>query len=451
MRWSRAFFVILRLTLPLHMSETQQELLRKAWTEGRNGYLSAWSEAKLWAIREIWRAEKDSEHGLQTFAASQVMKSGTNEHPSQRAVGKLFERMDADPDWFPGKITREVNGPKRTLTGQQRSAIARSAQAMKARGVEPTYSNVVATCPNATLNSETGKTVDKKRVYTVFRETCKDADAEENWQHKARYSKVALTSEQMTKRYEFGVHIQSSDRTQVYYYNHIVWTDICNSVLPRSEQKASEQALARKGKKGWLSPGCELHSANLRGSKDCENQASWGTVKIWWAPILTRGKLHVEVLDANFPGETQRGASILVSKVRAAINVRFQGGASKPDMVWTDRGKGFYSPCNGAITAAYKQALRAHHLKPAMGDDASLQPGNLQELMLHETSVAWIRDGLAKSVPAKAWEESREQYEARLKRIVEELNGKNDVEGLCRSFLARIDKLVAGESGRLRE
>ena len=77
--------------------------------------------------------------------------------------------------------------------------------------------------------------------------------------------------------------------------------------------------------------------------------------------------------------------------------------------------------------------------------------GNLQELMLHETSVAWIRDGLAKSVPAKAWEESREQYEARLKRIVEEINGKNDVEGLCRSFLARIEKLVAGEGGRLRE
>ena len=140
-----------------------------------------------------------------------------------------------------------------------------------------------------------------------------------------------------------------------------------------------------------------------------------------------------------------------MSKVRAAINVRFQGGASKPDMVWTDRGKGFYSLCNGAITAAYKQALRAHHLKPAMGDDASLQPGNLQELMLHETSVAWIRDGLAKSVPAKAWEEPREQYEARLKRIVGEINGKNDVEGLCRSFLARIDKLVAGEGGRLRE
>ena len=198
----------------------------------------------------------------------------------------------------------------------------------------------------------------------------------------------------MTKRYEFGVLIQNSDRTQVYYYNHIVWTDICNSVLPRSEQKASEQALARKGKKGWLSPGCELHFANLRGSKDCEKQASWGTVKIRWAPILTRGKLHVEVLDANFPGETRRGASILVSTVRAAINVRFQGGASKPDMVWTDRGKGFYSPCNGAITAAYKQALRAHHLRPAMGDDASLQPGNLQEScftkpLLHGLEMAW--------------------------------------------------------------
>ena len=74
---------------------------------------------------------------------------------------------------------------------------------------------------------------------------------QENWKHKARYSKVALTDEQIEKRFAFGVHIQSWGRTHVYYYNHVVWTDICNSVLPRSERKASEQALARKGKKGW--------------------------------------------------------------------------------------------------------------------------------------------------------------------------------------------------------
>ena len=134
-----------------------------------------------------------------------------------------------------------------------------------------------------------------------------------------------------------------------------------------------------------------------------------------------------------------------------AVFQRFQGGGSKPDTVFTDRGKGFSSPCTGWITAGYKQALKDHHLKAAMGDDVSLQPGKLQELMLHETSVAWIRHRLAKSVPAKAWEESRDAYGARLKRVVEEINTHHDVEGLCRSFLTRIGDLVDRKGGRLSQ
>ena len=51
------------------MTSSQQEMLRKAWLEGRRGNLSALSEAMLWAVREVWRAEKGSLHGLQTFAA----------------------------------------------------------------------------------------------------------------------------------------------------------------------------------------------------------------------------------------------------------------------------------------------------------------------------------------------------------------------------------------------
>ena len=81
----------------------------------------------------------------------------------------------------------------------------------------------------------------------------------------------------------------------------------------------------------------------------------------------------------------------------------------------------------------------------------ALQPGNMQELMLHETSVAWIRHRLAKSVPARPWEESRDAYTARLKRIVEEINRNHDVENLCKGFLTRIAKLVDKNGGRLSE
>ena len=78
------------------MAESHQGLLQEAWLGGRTGNLSAWSEAKLWGAREVWRVQNDAEYGLQTFAAGLVKKKHcTNEHPSQPAVRKLYEKVDA--------------------------------------------------------------------------------------------------------------------------------------------------------------------------------------------------------------------------------------------------------------------------------------------------------------------------------------------------------------------
>ena len=159
---------------------------------------------------------------------------------------------------------------------------------------------------------------------------------------------------------------------------------------------------------------------------------------------MTRGKLHVEVFGADFPGEDEAGAALLVSRVRAAVNVRFHGQPNKPETLWTDRGKEFYQPSSG-----FKQALRDHKFKAIHGDDASAQPGRLQEVMLHETAVSWMRHRLARSVPAKPWEETREQYSSILKQVVAEINETLDVEGLCRALPKRIEDLVATRGDRL--
>ena len=101
-------------------------------------------------------------------------ESGYRRTPIQRAVGLFYARVDADPEWYPGKSGQVIHGPAKALTSQQASAIARSAQALKARGVEPTYSRIVSACPNATINHKTGKAVDKKREYDVFRASCRE-------------------------------------------------------------------------------------------------------------------------------------------------------------------------------------------------------------------------------------------------------------------------------------
>ena len=163
------------------------------------------------------------------------------------------------------------------------------------------------------------------------------------------------------------------------------------------------------------------------------------------------GKLHVEVFDADFPGETEEGARQLVEKVRTAVNKRFQDGRAQPRILWTDRGKGFYVPSTGRITPSYKEALSRCRFKAMFGDDASAQPGKLQEVMLHETSVSWLRLRLARSVPARPWLETRTEYEARLKSCCDNINEHLNVEGLCRALISRIDALVNAEGGRLSQ
>ena len=164
--------------------------------------------------------------------------------------------------------------------------------------------------------------------------------------------------------------------------------------------------------------------------------------------MLTRGQLLVDLLPADFPGETPEGAAIMVSKVRAALNVRFPG-TSPPRVLFTDRGNGFYNSGSGKITDGYSRALKAYNLKAFFPEDASVQPGALQELMLHETAVAWIRARLTQTVPKKAWEESVDSYGARLKACVAFINSHHDVSGLCRGLPQRLEALKQRRGDRL--
>ena len=145
------------------MAETQQELLRKAWTEGRKGTLSALSEAKAWALREVWRSEGHGDWGLMSFVAERVTKIGGG-HPQQPAVSKFFAKVDKDPDWFPGKSTQDEHGPAPALSGQAKNAIAQAAMAMKKRKIEPTFPWIAAACPTAVINPSTGKLVDRDSI-----------------------------------------------------------------------------------------------------------------------------------------------------------------------------------------------------------------------------------------------------------------------------------------------
>jgi len=432
------------------MVETHLDLLQKAWTEAAPGYLSAWEQAKAWALREVWRDEHDSDHGLGSYVAGKVKKAGGG-HPTGDSIMRFYKKIDEDEEWFPGKVSHARKGPARVMTGAKVAALARSAMAIKSAGHEPTYPRVLAACPQAALNPTTNKPFSKKRVYEVFRENCYDEDPEKTWEHKARHAKSALTDDQMAKRCKFGHAVQERGHTAQWYFDHVVWTDLCKSILPATEAAADQQALARKGSKGWVSSGSERASYNLRGKQEVLKQKSWNTRKVWWAPILTRGKLHVVVFDGTFPGEEPAGATVLVQKLLVAVNVRFPNADRKPKWVMVDRGRGFYNSGNGKITEPFKKALRDCGFKAFWGDDASVQPGHLQEIMLHETAVSWLRRRLETTLPARCWEETPAAFGARLRQCCAEINAELNVDGLCRDLPRRIQQLVDLEGDRLAE
>ena len=79
-----------------------------------------------------------------------------------------------------------------------------------------------------------------------------------------------------------------------------------------------------------------------------------------------------------------------------------------------------------------------------------MQPGQLGDVLLHETAVAWIRRRERRTVPAHAWDETREALAQRLKAIVRDINAKYDIDSLCRKFPERLQLTVDGKGKKLR-
>ena len=425
------------------------ETLRELWLGGADGTLCAREQAKAWGLREAWRADGKSPYGLLAFVACKLRKNGGGA-PNYQAVQQLFAKMDEDDDWFPGKHFGGPRGRKRVLRGGKASGVCRAAKAIKASGGEATYGLICSRAPEAVKNPDTGAPVDKQAVYTCLRSHCYDKDPEKKWANRQRLTRKGLTADIILKRWGWSKYMRGLRHTEEWHFRNVVWTDICNTILATTEKKAAELALARKGNRTWCSEDSLADDTNLCGDKKVLKMNSWDTMRIWWTPILSRGKLHVEILPADFPGDRPEGAETLLAKVRAGLNVRFQS-EGMPRVIFVDRGAGFYNPGDGRITQEFKAALQKFDLKAFMGEDAAVQPGKLSDLMLHETAVAWIRKLEARTIPRKPWEESREAFATRLKGIIAQINQNYDVEGLCRDLRKRVDKLYDKRGGKLRK
>ena len=154
------------------------------------------------------------------------------------------------------------------------------------------------------------------------------------------------------------------------------------------------------------------------------------------------------MLGEDFRGEEPAGAPAFVAAVKNGLSKRFQSGA-KPSVLFLDRSRAFFNTVTGRVTVELADALGPAALSLFWGEDAHDQPGACADVLLHETAVAWIRDGLTKCVPKHPWKESRQQYAVRIRSVVEDCNARHDVQGLCRGLLGRLHELQRRQGDRL--
>ena len=167
---------------------------------------------------------------------------------------------------------------------------------------------------------------------------------------------------------------------------------LCSSILFGSMLQWLRMRQAAVGDKAWLSDDAKEYSRNLCGSKYAKTQRTWAGSRANLFVVLARGKMHVEVMPADWPLDSS-GVATFVERLPRILRSMLGRRAHLPNIVFTDRGTGMYSP-HGAVTRFYEEALTATGCSLYWGADASIQAPDMPDVLLHETVVAMFRKRL---------------------------------------------------------
>ena len=420
------------------------------WASGREGYLSPWAQARVFALIAV---SKELRLNLKDHQiASKVQKVGGG-HPSNVSISGWRATFADDPEWYPGKTKENQKrpGPKPLFTAQKKRCVAEAAMALKREGVEPSYTEVVHRAPRAVLNPETGQPFTQKYVADVFKTLCFDEDPDDTWGHMAPYQKTALSPELILMRQTWQRKMQAMALTAGWYAKNTIWVDPCSTIVAGGPRSAFNHKQARGGKsKRWISKGARKYSRNLRPAPFADKQKQWGDGKVWWFVVLTRGVVCLHVMDDSFE-QTGEGMAAFVDKLPAILDRMLGAETLKPRVVMSDRGPGFYQTSRGVIVDAYYEALCKHGFRPFAGEDGKWQPSDLADLFMHETVAAWVRAYFRKN-PVQQSEDLATNRAAVLQGLAacqRHINAHYDVRGLCASMPRRLEELRQADGDRL--
>ena len=203
-----------------------------------------------------------------------------------------------------------------------------------------------------------------------------------------------------------------------------------------------------------MSPGASSRSSDIGGRKESQKQCSHGDRRVWFVVALARGHYMAHALaDKEYHGETQELAADCVAAVSRMLTKQFPN--NRPRTLFPDRGPGFYHSRWGTVTADFSAAVTHAGLEPWAGSSATrgprAQPGDIADILPHETANSWLRARLDKSaalVP-KLWEETPAEFGTRLADCAKAVNDTCGVDGLCRDFPKRLCELKKHKGDRL--
>ena len=418
------------------------------WVSGRLGTLSPWSQSLVCAMTVVAKLRgfvvSDSE------IASQVTKVGGG-HPSRNSIRLLRAKFEVGAEWHPGKQDDDAGVPGRpkTITPHQEQALAKCAMNLKAHGIEPTASQVIAHCPVASINKDTGETFTHKVILDVFKTRCYDQSPDVPWQQLCTKQKTALTPELIADRLAWGETMLALKHHSGWYHRHCIWMDPCSSIIPGRPKSQFDQQMASYGKgRRWLSADSRETPRNMRASPYAGKQVQRGDVKVWWFVVLAQGKVHVEVVGDKWK-QNGPGQALMVSRLPQILASMLGDTAVKPDVVFTDRGPGFYHSSSGNICPEYLAALTAYGFRPWAGENSKWQPPDIPDVLLHDTVVSWIRKYL-KQHPLKLVSDNelnKQRMTSLLTAAATHINTWYAVDALSMSFPRRLWELVNESEG----
>ena len=167
--------------------------------------------------------------------------------------------------------------------------------------------------------------------------------------------------------------------------------------------------------------------------------------------MLARGKVRFVEMSDTWQ-QNGEGIATFVAMLPGVLRSMLGGDATLPRVIVSDRGPGFYQSSTGHIVGAYKNAAQEHGFRPYAGDDASGQPPDIPDVLLHETAVAWARYYFRKHPLKKGAgiEAMQGEFRGVLRECAQYINQHYEVDKLCRSFPERLAELAnTAKGGRL--